>query len=103
MSMPRSKHEIRRRLCAVAGLLAVVTGSGCYNGDALLEHARSAAQRTRAAEVDLGTYSTTLPKSPETKALTDLELHFFGTVPRVSCPGHRTGRSRPKSIACGMR
>jgi hypothetical protein len=60
--------------------------SGCYNGDALVEKARSAALRTRLAEIDLGTYRTTLPKSEETNSLTELELHLFGTVPRYRVP-----------------
>jgi hypothetical protein len=84
--MPRSIQNQCRRAVIVVGLLAIVMSSGCYDGDALLEQARSAAQRTRSAEVDLGTYITTLPKNAEAKALPDLELHFFGTVPRYRVP-----------------
>jgi hypothetical protein len=65
--------------------LSILT-SGCYNGDALLEKARSAALRTRLAEIDLGTYRTTMPKNEETNSLTELELHMFGTVPRYRVP-----------------
>jgi len=60
--------------------------SGCYDGDALLEQARSAAQRTRLAEIDLGEYRTTMPKNPQTNSLTELNLHLFGTVPRYRVP-----------------
>lgn len=60
--------------------------AGCYNGEALIDQARSAAQRTRLAEIDLGIYRTTMPKNAETNSLTELELHLFGTVPRYRVP-----------------
>jgi hypothetical protein len=66
--------------------LPLFSATGCYNGDALLDKARSAAQRTRLAEIDLGTYRTTMPKNEETNSLTELELHMFGTVPRYRVP-----------------
>jgi hypothetical protein len=86
MNMPSSIHQLLRSLCLLIGLLLATVNTGCYDGGVLLEQARSAAQRTRSAEVDLGTYRTTLPKDAQTKSLTDLELHFFGTVPRYRVP-----------------
>jgi hypothetical protein len=76
---------VRQRLAACV-LVGLATCAGCYDGHALVERARSAAQQTRLAEVDLGTFRTTLPKNSETNALTDLKLHFFGTVPRYRVP-----------------
>jgi hypothetical protein len=66
--------------CLLAGCaLATV---GCYNGDALVDAARSKAVKTRLAEVDFGTFQTTLPRDADTELLTELKLHIFGTVPR---------------------
>jgi hypothetical protein len=64
-----------------AGLCA-----GCYNSEALVEHARSVALNTRLAEVDLGKYHTTLPRDPQTGLFTELDLHIFGNVPRYRVP-----------------
>jgi hypothetical protein len=74
--------------CCLALLLVTPLGftAGCYSGDALLEKARSAAQRTRLAEIDLGKFRTTMPKDPESNSFTELELHLFGTVPRYRVP-----------------
>jgi hypothetical protein len=75
------------RAWLIAGcLLGLVMCAGCYDGNHLLEQARSAAQQTGLAEVDIGTFHLTLPKSPETDSLTDVELHLFGTVPRYRVP-----------------
>jgi hypothetical protein len=59
---------------------------GCYDGRSLVHDARSEALKTRAAEIDLGTYHTTLPRDVRTNAFTELIIHIFGTVPpyRVS-------------------
>jgi hypothetical protein len=56
--------------------------SGCYDGDALLKEAQSTALSASLAEVDLGHYSTTLPRDPNTGSFTTVDLHIFGTVPR---------------------
>jgi hypothetical protein len=67
-------------------IIGIVLLSGCYHGEALVEHARSVALNTRLAEVDLGTYHTTLPRDPGTGLFTELEVHVFGTVPRYRVP-----------------
>jgi hypothetical protein len=68
--------------------LAVVLGlcTGCYDGAALVNQARSAALNTRLAEVDLGFFRTTLPRDPNSASLTELEFHIFGTAPRYHVP-----------------
>jgi hypothetical protein len=67
-------------------LLSLALLTGCYDGEALINKARSAAQRTRLAEIDLGTFRTTMPTDAETSSLTELVLHLFGTVPRYRVP-----------------
>jgi|tagenome__1003787_1003787.scaffolds.fasta_scaffold20426293_2 hypothetical protein len=62
--------------------LALAFMSGCYDGDALLKRAQSAALSTSLAEVDLGKFQTTLPRDSETGRFTTVDLHIFGTVPR---------------------
>jgi hypothetical protein len=52
----------------------------------LIIEARAAAMRTRLAEVDLGTFRTTMPQDPSSRTQTDVELHIFGTVPRYRVP-----------------
>jgi hypothetical protein len=74
------------RRCGPVFLLLLALVTGCYDGEALLNKARSAAQRTRLAEIDLGTFCTTMPTDPETNSLTELKLHLFGTVPRYRVP-----------------
>jgi hypothetical protein len=71
-------------LLLAAGVLIAMTG--CYNGDALVQTAHSHAVQTRLAEVDLGSFHTTLPRDAETGAMTDLKLHIFGNVPRYRVP-----------------
>lgn len=66
--------------------LGLAPCSGCYDGDALVEAARSTALKTRLAEVDFGTFHTTLPRDRKTNSLTELELHIFGTAPRYRVP-----------------
>jgi hypothetical protein len=84
-------------LCAVARatplpasiailVLGVAVNTGCYDGDALITRARSTALTTRLAEVDLGSFHTTLPRDPSSVSLTELKLHIFGTVPRYRVP-----------------
>jgi hypothetical protein len=48
----------------------------------LVQQARSSAVKTRLAEIDFGTFRTTLPRDRKTESFTELELHIFGTVPR---------------------
>jgi hypothetical protein len=63
--------------------LAIGFSSGCYDGQALLKQAQSAALSTTLAEVDLGEFQTTLPRDQDTGTFTTLKLHIFGTVPRT--------------------
>jgi hypothetical protein len=42
--------------------------------------------KTRLAEVDFGTFQTTLPRAGDPHALTELKVHVFGTVPRYRVP-----------------
>jgi len=63
--------------------LAIGFLSGCYDGQALLQQAQSAAISTTLAEVDLGKFRTTLPRDANTGMFTTIELHIFGTVPRT--------------------
>jgi flagellar basal body-associated protein FliL len=62
--------------------LAAACGGGCYDGEALVEAARSSALKTHLAEVDFGSYRTTLPRDAKTHTITELKLRVFGTVPR---------------------
>ncbi|HEX4412760.1 MAG TPA: hypothetical protein VH107_03970 [Lacipirellulaceae bacterium] len=62
--------------------LVIVLTSGCYDGEALLKQAQSTALSTTLAEVDLGTYQTTLPRDPSTGRYTSVDMHIFGTVSR---------------------
>lgn len=73
------------RLMACWPLLLLGLGgvSGCYDGNALLKQAEAAALSTTLAEVDLGTFQTTLPRDANTGVFTTVELHVFGTVPRA--------------------
>jgi hypothetical protein len=65
--------------------LAAACG-GCYDGEALVQEARTSALKTRLAEVDFGMYRTTLPRDARTQTITELKLHVFGTVPRYRVP-----------------
>ncbi len=83
----RPSQPTRPRACLFAlTAIGLAASAGCYNGDVLVETARSTAVKTRLAEVDFGTFQTTLPRDRETKALTELKLHVFGTVPRYRVP-----------------
>jgi hypothetical protein len=70
------------RWLVVGIVLGIGLCAGCYDGEALVEHARAVALNTRLAEVDLGTYHTTLPRDPHSGLFTELDIHIFGTVPR---------------------
>jgi hypothetical protein len=63
-------------------ILALAAFGGCYDGDALVNVARSTALNTRLAEVDLGKFQTTLPRDHKTGVFTEVRLHIFGSVPR---------------------
>jgi len=80
--------QILSRWNAACVALALVVGStaGCYDGEALVARARSAALNSRLAEVDLGTFYTSLPRDPDSPSLTEIKLHIFGTVPRYRVP-----------------
>jgi hypothetical protein len=67
-------------------MLGITVTEGCYDGDVLIRQARSKAVTTRLAEVDLGSFHTTLPRDPASVSLTELKLHIFGTVPRYRVP-----------------
>lgn len=76
-----SRYRSHAGVLTIVGLaLAVFTG--CYDDDALVQAARTSAATNRLAEVDLGTFQTTLPRDPQTHTFTELKLHVFGTVPR---------------------
>ncbi len=71
------------RLSVPLALAAFLLSSncGCYDGATLVTQARSAALSTHLAEVDLGSYHTSLPRDPKTGSVTQLRLHIFGNVP----------------------
>jgi hypothetical protein len=75
-----------RKMPLVLAGLVVVVHSGCYDGEVLVTQARSAALNTRLAEIDLGSFHTSLPRDPKSGLITELGLHIFGNVPhyRVS-------------------
>lgn len=87
-TMPIVPGRSGRRSCCVwaAVLLAVALAGGCYDGDALIQEVRSAALRTRLVEIDLGTYSTTMPRDRNESEAAQIKLHIFGTVPRYRIP-----------------
>jgi hypothetical protein len=89
--MAPSNCHSQNRVCSQMLFAAVVpffglAFAGCYDGEALVQQARSSAVKTRLAEVDFGTFQTTLPRDAETSALTELKIHVFGTVPRYRVP-----------------
>jgi len=65
-----------------AGAVSIALCGGCYDGNALLQQAQSAAAKSRLIEVDLGSFKTTLPRDEKSALFTDLDLHIFGTVSR---------------------
>ena len=81
-----SRNTWQRASRFVIAALSLAACAGCYDGDALVEAARSTAVKTRLAEVDFGLFQTTLPRDRETSVLTELKLHVFGTVPRYRVP-----------------
>jgi hypothetical protein len=78
----RNRLSPAQLMIAVWVCLLLCLCGGCYDSDALVNDARSAALKNRAAEIDLGTYHTTLPRDPDTNSFTELLIHIFGTVPR---------------------
>jgi hypothetical protein len=93
---PNGGHNVRLLSCKTpklawlsASLWAsciALTCCGCYDGQALVEAARSTALKTRTAEVDFGLFQTTLPRDPNTQSFTDVRLYIFWTVPRYRVP-----------------
>lgn len=71
----------RRAMPLLLAALVAVSQSGCYDGQQLVTQARSAALDTRLAEVNLGSYHTSLPRDPKSGLTTLLGLHVFGAVP----------------------
>jgi hypothetical protein len=72
----------RHLLWRAAAVMSLAICAGCYDGEALLQQAQSAAVKSRLAEMDLGSFKTTLPRDETSALFTDLNLHVFGTVPR---------------------
>jgi hypothetical protein len=83
---PMQTGSVWWRWCIVAIIIVAGMCAGCYDSQALVEHARSVALNTRLAEVDLGAYHTTLPRDLQTGLFTELDIHIFGTVPRYRVP-----------------
>ena len=78
----RYRFSPAQLMIAVWICLMLCLCGGCYDGHALVNEAHSAAIKSRAAEIDLGRYQTTLPRDLHSNAFTDLTIHIFGTVPR---------------------
>jgi hypothetical protein len=83
---PAPTSSVWTQGCMIVITLCAALCAGCYDGEALVQHARSVALNTRLAEVDLGTYHTTLPRDAQTGLFTELAIHIFGTVPRYRVP-----------------
>jgi hypothetical protein len=83
---PVQSSSVFWRWCIIAIVFVAGMCAGCYDGEALVEQARSVSLNTRLAEVDLGSYHTTLPRDPHTGRFTELDIHIFGTVPRYRVP-----------------
>jgi hypothetical protein len=64
------------------GAIALLTASGCYDSQQLIERARNNALRTRLEEVDLGSYRITLPFDETTGSRTEIVLRLVGTAKR---------------------
>jgi hypothetical protein len=87
MSHCHSQNWIRSPIVRTGAVaLLAFSFAGCYDGEALVQQARSSAVRSRLAEIDFGKFQTTLPRCAETSALTDVKIHVFGTVPRYRVP-----------------
>jgi hypothetical protein len=76
------KPRVRGNRWKAVLAFTLVICTGCYDGSEMVKEAQSVALNTRLAEVDLGTFQTTLPRDPNTNHYTELNLHIFGTVPR---------------------
>src|SRR6478752_676531 len=81
-SLRSSKSVKHRTWWAPLALLTMGPMFGCYDGNELLKQAQSTALSTTLAEVDLGSFQTTLPRDPVTGHYMAVDLHIFGTVPR---------------------
>jgi hypothetical protein len=79
---PSTRHNWSITGMKAFAAFALAAFAGCYDGETLVQAARSKAVKTRLAEVDFGTFQTTLPRDPDTSLLTEMKLHVFGTVPR---------------------
>src|SRR5689334_3574209 len=77
-----SKIPTRSWLWIALALFTIGSMCGCYDGNELLKQAQSKALSTTLAEVDLGSFQTTLPRDPATGHYMAVDLHIFGTVPR---------------------
>jgi hypothetical protein len=86
MTRPTGSETMPKKFWRLQLSVALCLVGGCYDGEAMLKQAHSTALNTSLAEVDLGTYRTTLPRDPDTGRYLELELHIFGTVsrPRLS-------------------
>jgi hypothetical protein len=77
-----TKDPMRCSLWTASALFTFAATFGCYDGTELLKQAQSTALSTTLAEVDLGSFQTTLPRDPVTGHYMAVDLHIFGTVPR---------------------
>ena len=75
-------HELWQFALRAALATGVASCAGCYDSNELLEQVRTDALRSRTHEIDLGFYSTTMPRDPATHAFAKMELKMFGTVPQ---------------------
>ncbi len=80
------RHALPETFLIGLAISCVGPVAGCYDRDALVQTARSSAVTTRLAEVDLGTFQTSLPRDRAADSATALKLHIFGTVPRYRVP-----------------
>jgi hypothetical protein len=69
----------RQGICLALGVSLL---SGCYDGNALVKKAESKALIAKLAEVDLGSFRTTLPRDEDTNVATEIDVHIFGRVSR---------------------
>jgi hypothetical protein len=74
------RKSVGRRISLLLAALVVALDSGCYDGEVLVTQARSAALNTRLAEIDFGSFHTSLPRDPKTGFITELGLRIFGSV-----------------------
>lgn len=60
--------------------LLCATLAGCFDAEAMLDSRRKVAILARLEEVDLGKYRLTLPSSPQSTEMAEIQFHAFGQV-----------------------